>query len=258
METCKLNLFIFFLVICGNLSAQEDTNSFSLNRKKTESETKYYRHEVNISRTGIFLRDNQWKDYEKKIWRSLAYEREHDNGFGWGESSSGTLISYYYHFNKYLAVGGVIAFTTYEESLSGDYKVPVQIPDYYWNYETNTENNRYMTEYISKHFSSGNIKANSIFLMPSVKIYCLNCKWCSLYIKMYAGLHFQRFSSDNEEIPLKSDEDFNENKTSFIFIATPFGWEVGKQKVRGFFEFGLGSNTNIQIGLTYRFGRMNP
>ena len=184
----------------------------------------------------------KWKDYEKKIYNSLAYEREHDNGFGWGESSSGTLISYYYHFNNYLAVGGAIAFTTYEESLSGDYRISV----------------RYRTEYISKHLSGGDIEAKSILLTPSTKINYLNCKWCSLYFKLYVGLHLQRFSLDNGEIPLKNDEYLSESKTSFVFMTTPFGWEIGKQKIRGFFEFGLGSNTNIQIGLTYRFGRMNP
>lgn len=28
------------------------------------SETRYYRHEVNVSRTGMFLPTSQWKDYE--------------------------------------------------------------------------------------------------------------------------------------------------------------------------------------------------
>lgn len=242
MGTNKLHLFILSLAACASVSAQ-NIDSIGLSAAKTESSVRYYRHEVNVSRTAMFLRESQWNDYENKAWSSLAYEREHDNGFRWfsAESSSGTLISYYYHFNNYLAVGGIVAFTTHEESISGDYMMP-------W----------YPTGYKSQYLSGGEIKAKSTFLMPSVKLYCLNSSWCSLYVKLSGGVHLQHFSLDNGEIPLKNEDNLSERKTSPVILVTPFGWEVGKQNLRGFIELGLGSNTNLQIGLTYRFWRMIP
>ena len=103
-----------------------------------KSKTRYYRHEVNVSRTGMIMPRSQWDDYEDKVYRSLAYEREHDNGRWFWSPSSGTLISYYYHLNHRIAVGAMTAFTTNASSLSGDYRVPVETiveyRDSQWHY----------------------------------------------------------------------------------------------------------------------------
>ena len=229
------------------------THSFAGNLP--ESKTRYYRHEVNVSRTGMIMPRSQWDDYEDKVYRSLVYEREHDNGRWFWSSSSGTLISYYYHLNHRIAVGAMTAFTTHDSSLSGDYMVPVQIPYEYWDSKEHTLKEWYGTEYSSQYVSGGKIREKSFFLMPSLKWSWLNNSWCSLYMKASLGLHYQRLEADTGEIPLKSDENLDESKIRLAYIATPFGWEIGKQKVRGFFELGFGSNTNLQIGLTYRFGR---
>jgi len=47
------------------------------------------------------------------------------------------------------------------------------------------------------------------------------------------------------------------NSIHFAYTLTPFGWEIGKQKIRWFMECGLGSNNNIMMGLAYRFERMH-
>lgn len=83
----------------------------------------------------------------------------------------------------------------------------------------------------------------------------MNCSWCSIYMKAGVGTHNQRFRFDSDFFPMEELSKQDENKWRFAYLLTPFGWEVGKQKVRGFFEFGFGSNVNLQIGLTYRFGR---
>ena len=230
--------------------------TYSFAGNSPESRTRYYRHEVNVSRTGMIMPRNQWDDYEDKVYWTMAFERDHDNGFRWfGPSSSGTLISYYYHLNHRIAVGAMTAFTSHDSSLSGDYRVPVQIPYEYWDSKEHTLKELYRTEYTSEYVSGGKIREKSFYLMPSLKWSWLNNSWCSLYMKASLGLHYQRLEADTGEIPLKSDEDLDESKLWLACIATPFGWEIGKQKVRGFFELGFGSNTNLQIGLSYRFGR---
>lgn len=221
-----------------------------------ESKTRYYRHEVNVSRTGMIMPNSQWDDYENKVYRAMAFELDHDDGFRlFGPSSSGTLIGYYYHLNHRIAVGAMTAFTTYDTSLSNDYRVPIQIPYEYWDSKEQTMKEVFITEYTTQYLSGGKIREKSFFLMPSLKWSWLNNSWCSLYIKASAGLHYQRREADTGEIPLKNNDNLDESKVWFAYIATPLGWEIGKQKVRGFFELGFGSNTNLQIGLAYRFGR---
>ena len=226
----------------------------SFAQETSESKTRYYRHEVNVSRTGMIMPRSQWDDYEDKVYGAMSIEHQDDGcGIGLGPSSSGTLISYYYHLNHRIAVGAMTAFTTHDSSLSG--VVPVQIPYEYWDYKEHILKEGYRTEYSSQYVSGGKIREKSFFLMPSLKWSWLNNSWCSLYMKASLGLHYQRLEADAGEIPLKSDENLDESKLRLAYIATPFGWEIGKQKVRGFFELGFGSNTNLQIGLTYRFGR---
>lgn len=214
-----------------------------------ESKIRYYRHEVNLSRTVMSFPKSQWDDYEKKVYQSLAFERDHDNGRFFGASSSGTSISYFYHFNQHVALGAIAAFTTYDSSLSDYYRVPITTTYSYWDYKT------YHTEDTSQYISGGEIREKSFFLMPSFKWSWLNNSWCSLYMKASLGFHYQKIKADTGEIPRKNYDSFDDSKLWFAYVATPFGWEIGKQKVRAFLEFGFGSNTNLQIGLTYRFKR---
>ena len=227
-----------------------------LAQEPQESKTRYYRHEVNVSRTVMFMPRSQWKDYEDKVSGAMSIEHQAEGGWiDLGPLSRGTLIRYYYHLNHRIAVGGLTAFTTYESSLSGDYLIPTQIPYDYYDYKEHSLKETYRTEYASQHVSGGKIREKSFFMMPSLKWSWLNNSWCSMYMKVSAGLHYQILEADTGEIPLKSDDDMDENKFQLSYLATPFGWEIGKQKVRWFMELGLGSNINFQTGLTYRFGR---
>lgn len=220
------------------------------------SKTRYYRHEINVSRTWYMLPNEQWYDNEDKVYDALSLERS--DGGGVRESSSGTLFSYYYHFNQYIAIGGMMAFTSYDSSLDGDYRVPVQISYEYWDRDNHRPQTYYRTKYEEKHVSGGKIKEKSFFLMPSVKWSWLNNNWCSLYMKASLGMHYQHMNTNTEGLPLKDAVKLDKNKLWIAYLATPFGWEIGKQKIRAFFEFGFGSNFNLQIGLTCRFGRFEP
>lgn len=202
------------------------TSAFA--QEQVESKTRY-RHEVNVSQTGMIMPSSQWDNYEDKVCLFIAFEREHDDGKWFAPSSSGTLISYYYHLNHRIAVGAMTAFTTHDSSLSGDYIVPVQIPYEYWDSKKHTLKEGDRTDYTSKYVSGGKIREKSFYLIPSLKWSWLNNSWCSLYMKASIGLHYQQMEADTGEIPLKSDEDLDESKLRLAYIATPF---VGKSESR--------------------------
>lgn len=204
------------------------------------AQTRYYRHEVNVSLTRMYLPKDQWDDYVDNVYEILLLEHQ-DGGYMMlplpnGTSSNGTLFSYYYHMNQHIALGAITAFTSHSSSLSGGYQIGST----------------------SSKILGGRIRENSFFFMPSLKWLCLNSSWCSIYTKASIGLHYERFRTDVDIFMAEFNGDLNKKKYWFAYLVTPFGWEVGKQKVRGFVELGFGSNFNLQIGLTYRFGRFEP
>lgn len=185
-----------------------------------DGKTSYYRHEVNVGIGMMFLSCKQWDYYEDNIFASFHVGREH---YMWDtHPTSGLHLGYYYHFNPRIAAGVLTAFTSTSVELENEID---------------------------------RIKNKSAFLVPTFKWSFLNSRWCSLYMKASAGVHYQKLSFESGTIPKEKTSKFDENKWRLAYIVTPFGWEVGRQKVRWFIEFGLGSNTNLQTGLTYRFGR---
>jgi len=200
------------------------------------AQTRYYRHEVKVGMAVVGLPEKQWDSYKTRIRKKMLWEFDHDPGWGIGEFSKGIMLSYFYHINNDIAVGAMTAFTKdcdkYEEAYTIDNK--------------------------TRYHNGGDIKAKSIFLMPSLKWSCLKSNWFSLYVKASAGIHYEQMRFEPGDIPLKDNEDYNEDKLWFAYLLTPLGWEAGSQKVRGFVELGFGSNFNLQIGLTYRFGRLEP
>ena len=227
-------LLSFFLSGVCVAFGQEDASSVV--NESRQNDTRYYRHEVNVSFAIMSLPDSQWEDYIDNVYDALSIE--HSRGlrlfpFSPTSRSKGVLLSYYYHINPYIALGAMTAFTKNSDSLykfdEGKYK-GVAIID-------------------------GNFSGKFFFFMPSFKCSFLNCHWCSLYTKASIGLHSEWLKTEVKVSESETYEDFKKNKLRFAYMWTPFGWEVGKQNVRGFFEFGIGLNSNLQIGLTYRFGR---
>ena len=228
------SLFLFFS------SFAQETN---------ESKTRYYRHEVNVSIGGVGVRSDWSNDYERSVMNQFGVVvgkggMSHGPGTGivyqWkdgpdlGKDNALKAVSYYYHFNHRIAVGGLFGGCRVYDWLG--------YPEVYKPGEIQK------TGYTD-------VKGTSWFLMPSVKWSWLNNRWCSLYMKATAGFHYQSLYLDSETIPKEQTDEFNKSHLSLGYYVTPFGWEIGRQKVRWFMEFGLGSNTNFQTGLTYRFGR---
>lgn len=209
-----------------------------------DSKTRYYRHEINVSIGGTHVRSGWSNDYERSVMNQfgLVVGRTGDGKviYEWKDNPDlGTdnplkTMSYYYHLDHHFAVGGMFGFCNVQDWLG--------YPEVYRQGEI-------------QKTGDTDVKGTSLFLMPSVKWSWLNNRWCSLYMKVTAGFHYQSLYLDTETIPKEQTDEFDKSHVGLGYYVTPFGWEIGKQKVRWFMEFGLGSNTNFQMGLTYRFGR---
>ena len=209
-----------------------------------ESKTRYYRHEVNVSIGGIRVRSGWSNDYERSVMNQfgLVVGKAGDGKVVYESFDSPDLgnhnalkaVSYYYHLNHHIAIGGLLGGCSVSDWLG--------YPEAYKPGEIQK------TGYTD-------VKGTSWFLMPSVKWSWLNNRWCSLYMKATAGYHYQSLYLDSETISKEQTDEFDKSHLSLGYYITPFGWEIGKQKVRWFVDLGLGSNTNFQTGLTYRFGR---
>ena len=225
------------------------TSTFIVNASNPkESKTRYYKHEVNVSIGGVGVRSGWSNDYEQSVMNrfGLVVGRagggngagtgviyEWDDGPDLTNDNALKAVSYYYHFNNRIAVGGLFG--------------GCRIYDWLGYPEVYKQGEIQKTGYTD-------VKGTSLFLMPSVKWSWLNNRWCSLYMKASAGLHYQNLYLDSETIPKEQTDEYDKSHLGRYYI-TPFGWEIGKQKVRWFMEFGIGSNKNFQTGLAYRFGR---
>ena len=56
-------------------------------------------------------------------------------------------------------------------------------------------------------------------------------------------------------IEREQTDEYKDHHLGLAYNITPFGWEIGKQKVRWLMQFGFNSSVNFQTGLTFRFGR---
>ncbi|MCR5574664.1 MAG: hypothetical protein K6F78_07580 [Bacteroidaceae bacterium] len=150
------------------------------------------------------------------------------------EESIPIAINYFYHLDHHLALGGFFGFSKAEDWLG----YPA----------VDNQNEIQKTGYTY-------VKGTSLFLMPSVKWSWLNLSWCSFYAKASAGLHHQSLYLDSEVIPREQTDEYKDHHLGLAYNITPFGWEIGKQKVRWFMQFGFSSRVNFQTGLSFRFGR---
>ncbi len=210
-----------------------------------ETRTRYYRHEVNVSIAGMNHSNSGSDVFENKLmdrFGLLSLKKGdgrlvylgHD-GPDLAQDASSVILGYYYHINQRIAVGGFINYAKVSDTLG---------------WEEPYELDGKSLEGYSK------VKGRSFFLMPSVKYSWLNNRWCSLYSKASLGLNYQSLEFESDVLPQKLYEDCDKkNQVRFAYVFTPVGWEIGKQKVRWFIEWGLGSNSIFQMGLTYRFKR---
>lgn len=210
-----------------------------------ESRTRYYRHEVNVSIAGMNHSNSGSDAFENKLMDrfGLLSLNEGDgrlvhfghDGPDLAQDGSSVILGYYYHINQRIAVGGFFNYTKVSDTLG--WEVPYEL------------DGKYLEGY-------SYVKGRSFFLMPSIKYSWLNNRWCSLYSKASCGVNYQSLEFESEVLPQRLYEDCDKkNNVQFAYVFTPVGWEIGKQKVRWFIEWGIGSNSIFQMGLTYRFKR---
>lgn len=209
-----------------------------------EYRVKHYRHELNLSIGNIAVVSSWSNDYEKDVRNGLGrYDLDGTTVllYKWDEepaiyaANALKAASYYYHFNHYVAAGGLFGFCSVKDHWG--------TPQLYELAAGKT----------TRGFTD--VRGTSLFIMPSVKWKCMNCRWCSLYMKLSCGAHYQRLHLDSDLIPAEQKEPYEKSHVGFAFHITPFGWEIGSGRIRWFCEFGVGMNSNVQTGLTYRFRR---
>ena len=219
----------------------------SLAQGKKESKTRYYRHEISIGIGGSDLETGWSDDYAGGLMNKfglvsakcgsdgVVYEWNDNynlDGGGW------LYLNYYYHLNHTVAFGGYLGIFEASENLGFP-------EDYFYDNHQNTNIRRGYTD----------IKGHSVFLMPSAKLPWLNNRWCSLYSKLSAGLHFQSLYLDSEALSEEEIAPYDKSHVSLAYSVVPLGLEIGKRNIRWFMEVGIGSNTNFITGFSYRFGR---
>lgn len=213
-----------------------------------ESKVKFYRHEISLSIYGIGVQSGWSDDYENSVMNRFGLVVG-EGGIGYPgegvlyryfdrpnlkEDSTPIAINYYYHLDHHVALGGFFGFSKAEDWLG--------YPEVYKQDEIQKTGYTY-------------VKGTSLFLMPSVKWSWLNLSWCSFYATASAGLHYQSLHLDSETIPREQTDEYKDHHLGLAYNITPFGWEIGKQKVRWLMQFGFNSSVNFQTGLTFRFGR---
>ena len=222
-----------------------------LNAQK-KSSTRYYRHEINLSIGGMNVGNSSSDAYEYQLmdkFNLVSYKMADPNaGLVWTDNGKPDLymastlmtLGYYYHINERIAIGGYLSFVKVEDGLGWEEPyVYDQIDGYPLTWT-----------------GLSNVNGHSLFFMPSIKWSWLNNKWCSLYSKVSCGLNYMNLNFKSDVIPQEKVGDLKDNSSiDFAYTLTPFGWEIGKRKVRWFMECGLGSNLNFKMGLTYRFER---
>ncbi len=210
----------------------------SLAQEFKESKTRYYRHKVNVSIGKIGVRSGWSNEYERSVMNQFGlvsdrYGESHGLGtgivYGWDDnpdlgSDALKTVSYYYHFNNRIAVGGHFGGCHVYDWLG--------YPEVYQLGEIQKTGYTYVI-------------GTSLYLLPSVKWSWLNNRWCRLCMKATVGFHYQSLYLDSEIIPKEQTDEYDKSHLSLGYYVTPFGWEIGKQKVRWFMELGLGSKRNI-------------
>jgi hypothetical protein len=236
----SMEKFVLLVVLYGFCLSMSANNP----QKK---ETRYYRHEVNVSIGRISTTNNsRSRAYGKKLMdrfnllsigcgiNGLAGCCSNDK-LELGMASASMTLSYYYHIDKRMAVGGFLNYEKVSDRLGWD--------------EPYDLNGDLLTGYSF-------VRGNSFFLMPTFKYSWMNSRRNSLYLKASCGVNYQALRFKSDVIPKELFEDCDKkNNLQFAYIFTPIGWETGGKKVRWFMELGFGSNTMFQMGLTYRFGR---
>lgn len=137
---------------------------------------------------------------------------------------------YYYHVNKYIGLGGVVAFNGLNR-------------DMYVNW-TNNVNGTHHKE------KSGEATRRNLSIIPGAKIDWLRKKHFGLYSKAGVGITFMyEHQKDDEQGGL----DYSDTTVIPNLNLSLLGMEAGSEALRGFVEMGFGEQGILLAGVKYKF-----
>lgn len=203
-----------------------------------------YRHEVDVvfgfgSIIADGVHQRRIRELEKMNFGDAYY-------CGFPEYGGAVGLRYYYHLNRWVAVGGMAGYAHAHDLLDHYYDGnPSNVPDY----------------------SSCDVNTESFYLAPSVKASWWHSGALTCYSKGALGLqlrhhwttlHTPRYWPDGQTVKNNSIEnrslcDMRQWRLSGQFTAV--GVDVGSRHLRFFAELGYGIEGVFNIGLSYRFGR---
>ena len=139
---------------------------------------------------------------------------------------------YFYHVNKVIGIGGIVAFTGQKSDMYGTIQ---------YSSSNKTEKGKI-----------GEAKRTCFSILPAVKFDWLRKKNVGLYSKVAIGASFMN-EKQTLEADGKSGEVDKDNEVIVNFQASLIGCEVGSEKVRGFAELGWGEQGFASAGLRFKF-----
>ena len=148
----------------------------------------------------------------------------------YGDESYFPTISaeYYYHVNKVIGLGGIVAFNGLTRDMYGTMRDNIN----------GHESKEYM----------GKAKRLNYSVMPAMKIDWLRRQHIGLYSKVALGVTFMYECQKADD-----GDDFTDTDPVFNFHASLIGFEGGNEHIRGFAELGMGEQGILLAGLRYKF-----
>lgn len=137
---------------------------------------------------------------------------------------------YYWHVNKVVGWGGLVAF-------NGSSR------DMYVNWHDNVNDTHRMEK-------SGEATRRNLSLIPMAKIDWLRCRYFGLYSKAGLGVSFM---FEHQEDDVEGGTDFTDTTVIPNFQTTLLGIEAGSQRMRAYVEVGIGEQGMALAGLKYKF-----
>lgn len=212
------------LVVCGNMNAQT---------------SEYYntKHEIGVTIGGGANSEilsglaDMSEDLGELVITNFLSGGTHSGYVEYGDESYIPTISaeYYYHVNKVIGLGGIVAFNGMTR-------------DMYGVWHDNTKDVEKSRKYIGK------AKRTNISVLPAMKIDWLRRKHIGLYSKVALGVTFMYESQKADD-----GDDFTDTDPVFNFHASLIGFEGGSEHFRGFVELGMGEQGIGLAGLRYKF-----
>ena len=152
--------------------------------------------------------------------------------YTYGDESYIPTISaeYFYHVNKYVGLGGFVAFNGLSR-------------DMYYTWKDNVNNSTHKE-------LSGKAKRQNVSIIPAAKFDWLRMKYFGLYSKVGVGITIMHETQKDDK---SGGTDYSDTTVIPNIQASLLGVEGGSETFRCFVEGGFGEQGTLGAGLRYKF-----